>query len=464
MSTPLEQLQYGFDRDSRRVWRQPATTQGWDNAYVYDSLSHVIGDDRGDLNLAHIAIAGIPSNGSRWQYDETGNWHGYETMASGAATLTQSRTHDKGNRLMEVSDAAVMRTNRAGRMLETVPGPDGDWNKGYQITWDAWSRVVGVASVEGETVTPLATYGYDGLTRRITRYTNEADETLHSYYNDEWRPVEERKDSESTAAVSCLWGSRHRDDLVRRDRAVGGTTLNETHYVLMDYFNPAAITDESGEVTERYQFNAFGLRTILNPDFTARNDSECAMEFSFQGQFEDVETGWLNYGYRFYLPELGRWACKDPIGERGGSNLYAMEGNDPMNVVDYLGLACGAGAIGDAVSPDMPGGVSFASACEAHDRCYEKCDEPKSNCDSQFYRDMVKICNSLSDQKPKHQTYLDIAGAKVPQHQRSPRQTCLAWAKAYYNLVKSFGKGPCVRARKAQSDCCKDPDNYRCDT
>ncbi len=352
MSTTLEQLQYGFDRDSRRVWRQRATTQGWDNTYVYDSLSQVISDDLGDLNLARNAIAGIPANGSRWQYDETGNWHGYQTQVDGAATLSQARTHDKGNRLMEVSEAAVMRTDRAGRMLETVPGPDGDWTKGYQITWDAWSRIVGVASVEGETVTPLATYGYDGLTRRVTRYTDDEDVTHHSYYNDAWRPLEERKDSESTAATSYLWGARHRDDLVRRDRAVGGTTLNETRYILMDYFSPAAITDESGDVTERYQFSAFGLRTILNPDFTVRSDSECAMEFAFQGQFEDAETGWMNYGYRYYLASLGRWACKDPIGITGGRNLYLIAENDPLNYVDYLGLTT-AGY--DVVDPEGSG-------------------------------------------------------------------------------------------------------------
>lgn len=181
---------------------------------------------------------------------------------------------------------------------------------------------------------------YDGLARRITRYTNAEDVTMHSYYNDEWRPVEERKDNETTAAASYLWGSRHRDDLVRRDRAVGGTTLNETRYILMDYFSPAAITDEEGDVTERYQFSAFGLRTILNPDFTVRSDSECGMELSFQGQFEDVETGWLNYGYRYYLPALGRWICKDPIGERGGENLYAFIFNNPTSSTDFLGLSC----------------------------------------------------------------------------------------------------------------------------
>ncbi len=338
MPTTLEQLQYGFDRDSRRTWRQRATTQGWDNAYVYDSLSQVIGDDRGDLNQAQNAIAGIPSNGARWQYDETGNWHGYEKLADGAATLSQSRTHDKGNRLMEVSEAAAMRTDRAGRMLETVPGPAGDWNSGYEITWDAWSRIVSVASVESETITPVASYEYDGLTRRITRHPNAEEVTLHSYYNNGWRPVEERKDSETTASASYLWGSRHRDDLVRRDRAVGGSALNETRYILMDYFSPASIADAAGDVTERYQFSAFGLRTILNPDFRVRSDSECEMEFSFQGQFEDIETGWMNYGYRYYLPALGRWACKDPIGERGGFNLYVIAGNSAVNHVDLFGL------------------------------------------------------------------------------------------------------------------------------
>ncbi len=201
---------------------------------------------------------------------------------------------------------------------------------------------------------------YDGLARRITRYTNAEDVTMHSYYNDEWRPVEERKDNETTAAASYLWGSRHRDDLVRRDRAVGGTTLNETRYILMDYFSPAAITDEEGDVTERYQFSAFGLRTILNPDFTVRSDSECGMELSFQGQFEDVETGWLNYGYRYYLPALGRWACKDPDRNSifiqsssaftqmhiklqkyqvaDSKNVYVFINNDAQNHIDHLGL------------------------------------------------------------------------------------------------------------------------------
>ena len=335
MPTTLEQLQYGFDRDSRRTWRQRASTQGWDNAYAYDSLSQVTGDDRGDLNLAQNAIAGIPLNGARWDYDETGNWHGYQTLESGAAVINQSRTHDKGNRLMELEGAAAMRTDRAGRMLQTVPGPQQAWSQSWQVTWDAWSRITQVSHVEGS---ENHQYAYDGMTRRTSHTNNQSGVTMRSYYNDQWRPVEERKNSETTANVCYLWGARHRDDLVRRDRAVGGTSLNEMRYILMDYFSPAAITDGVGVVKERYAFSAFGLRTILNPDFTPRTNSESGLEFSFQGQFEDVETGWMNYGYRYYLPALGRWACKDPIGLRGGLNLFLMASNNPISQVDHLGL------------------------------------------------------------------------------------------------------------------------------
>ena len=184
-------------------------------------------------------------------------------------------------------------------------------------------------------------YGYDGVTRHITRDVGGI--TLHTYYNDQWRPLEERRDDQTYAFVQYLWGARHRDDLARRDRIVGaGTSLNETRYVLMDYFSPAAITDASGAVTERYAFGAFGFRTIMAPNFSYIASSECDFDFAFQGQFLDGESGMLNYGYRYYAPGLGRWISKDPIGEVGGANLYEIVVNNCVNEVDHLGLIrCG---------------------------------------------------------------------------------------------------------------------------
>jgi len=43
------------------------------------------------------------------------------------------------------------------------------------------------------------------------------------------------------------------------------------------------------------------------------------------------------YGFRYYVPETGRWASRDPIEEEGGLNLYAFVGNDGLNRWDLLG-------------------------------------------------------------------------------------------------------------------------------
>ena len=50
------------------------------------------------------------------------------------------------------------------------------------------------------------------------------------------------------------------------------------------------------------------------------------------------QSGLLYYGYRYYSPSLGRFLNRDPMGEEGGTNLYAFVENDPVNGWDYLGL------------------------------------------------------------------------------------------------------------------------------
>jgi RHS repeat-associated protein len=50
-------------------------------------------------------------------------------------------------------------------------------------------------------------------------------------------------------------------------------------------------------------------------------------------------TGVTDYGYRYYDPVTGRWPSRDPIGERGGLNLYGFVGNSAITSFDYLGKA-----------------------------------------------------------------------------------------------------------------------------
>lgn len=59
--------------------------------------------------------------------------------------------------------------------------------------------------------------------------------------------------------------------------------------------------------------------------------------FRFSTKYTDAETGLLYYGYRYYSPTIGRWINRDPIEEKGGSNLLTFVKNDPTNQLDALG-------------------------------------------------------------------------------------------------------------------------------
>jgi len=50
------------------------------------------------------------------------------------------------------------------------------------------------------------------------------------------------------------------------------------------------------------------------------------------------ETGLIFFGRRYYYPELGRWITPDPIGFKGGPNLYAYIHNSPLTEMDLYGL------------------------------------------------------------------------------------------------------------------------------
>jgi RHS repeat-associated protein len=145
--------------------------------------------------------------------------------------------------------------------------------------------------------------------------------------------------------------------LILRDRDTDGNgTLDERLYATMDYFNGTAVLNASGTILERYAYAAFGERRIMAADFSPRSTSSYAWDFGFQGQFRDGETGWYNYGYRFYVPLLGRWINRDPIEEEGGLSLYGFVEGNPINATDDFGHRPGVPYRHNDQIPGMGGG------------------------------------------------------------------------------------------------------------
>ena len=220
---------------------------------------------------------------------------------------------------------------------------DGRWN----YTWDGENRLTQMKTISG---VPVAAerrleFEYDYMGRRIRKkvYDRTTGGTLISdikFLYDGWNLIADL-DSSDTLLQSYSWGL----DLSGSFAGAGGVggllkvedhgTGGEGHYVSYDgNGNVAALVSESsGNVTARYEYGPFGEVIRATGTMAANNP------FQFSTKFVDLESGFSYYGMRYYNPTTGRWISRDPIGEEGGLSLYGFVGNDPVDVVDSIGLS-----------------------------------------------------------------------------------------------------------------------------
>lgn len=87
-------------------------------------------------------------------------------------------------------------------------------------------------------------------------------------------------------------------------------------------------------------------------------------------------VGVTDYSYRYYDPMTGRWPSRDPIGERGGVNLYGFVKNEGTNLVDPLGQAPLSVDSSCAGHEDLLENMTYFAEEEPHD---EDQPEPPKN-------------------------------------------------------------------------------------
>ncbi len=161
---------------------------------------------------------------------------------------------------------------------------------------------------------------------------------------------------------------------------------------------------------------------------------------------ETSETGLMLYRNRFYLPELGRFLQRDPIGyDAGNQNVYRYVGNRVVTDTDALGLHGlppifgGPGDYVDQLAkqcrkvqnpkipfatngctgvPDSGSFFNFKSSCDGHDICYETCGNSKDYCDKKMLADMEDSCQKMHKKGGR----INVIGLGK----------CMARAKTYY--------------------------------
>ncbi len=94
------------------------------------------------------------------------------------------------------------------------------------------------------------------------------------------------------------------------------------------------VSSHNGGIVFKADYDAYGKPTRIDS-----GSFEPRYTFSTKRYFK--ELGLYYYGYRWYLPELGRWTIKDPIGLKGGLNMYKFCINNSIIFIDLFGLKVG---------------------------------------------------------------------------------------------------------------------------
>jgi RHS repeat-associated protein len=218
---------------------------------------------------------------------------------------------------------------------------DGRWT----YTWDAENRLINMTSLSsgpnGSLLELAFTYDYMG--RRVQKIVSTNNGTYTAEYTnnfvyDGWNPVVIVNQANSLVA-SFVWGLDLSGSM-QGAGGVGGLLMenlvgNGAQFVGYDGNGNvvALVNTTNGAATANYEYGPFGEELRMSGATAKLNP------IRFSSKYDDDESDFLYYGYRYYNPSNGRWLSKDPMQEQGGLNIYGFVGNQPNNQIDVLGLS-----------------------------------------------------------------------------------------------------------------------------
>lgn len=303
--------------DEERLLLGMTDPQGGKWRYVYDLQGHI--------TETHDPLGRVEQ--AQWHPV----WHQPETEVDAAGNLLGRRAGERAtaensvvpfNRLMSYRGVHY-RYDEFGRAVEKE-GRSGTQSYRY----DAEHRMVEVTTARG-----TYRYVYDALGRRTEKQHISPDGKPYNRTKFLWDGMRLAQESrpEGTGSLYIYRDQGSYGPLARVDKA-GKEGPNRILYFHTDVNGaPEEMTDSDGKIVWETGYQVWG-NTIQEKDHGGVEQN-----LRYQGQYLDRETG-LHYNlHRYYDPDVGRFMVTDPIGLRGGLNLYSYAPN-PLKYADPLGL------------------------------------------------------------------------------------------------------------------------------
>ncbi len=247
-----------------------------------------------------------------YAYDAAGN----RTVVSDSGATTTYTTNNL-NQYTSVGASTYSYDANGNLVVTTRPGGDTTY------TYDDESRLIAET-----TPTDTYTFQYNALGNLISSTDNG--ETTQYLIN----PLGDGSvDAEFNGAGSLIANFTYGAGLVSQVTASGAAE----YYDYDALGSTVGLSGSSGSYLASYAYLPFGA--IQSTTGNASNP------FQYVGKMGVMALGGgLDFNRnRFYSPAIGRFISRDPLGIRGGTNLYAYAANDPINLIDPIGLDPGLG-------------------------------------------------------------------------------------------------------------------------
>lgn len=206
----------------------------------------------------------------------------------------------------------------AGNMID-----DGAFTYGY----DAVNRLSSITDKASGAVIYEA--AYDSLGRVIRTVDNGVD---HRWTYDGSMAVERAVAGQSTADMVLVWGGKP-------DELLLIATPGRTCFAHRDlHGNTAFLTEANGTVVERYEYDLWGARQIVDGAGQRLAQSTVGNPFGYLGRPHLPGEVMIDLRARGYHSGLGRFVSVEPSGFVDGLNRYQYGRNDPLTWSDRTGF------------------------------------------------------------------------------------------------------------------------------
>jgi len=252
----------------------------------------------------------------RYAYDQEGRRIVSECRAAGSGSVQYA--YDAQDRMRSMGDVRFA-YDADGRMVEHV-----ERGLGTRYAYDASGFLAHVLFPGGQCLT--YDRSADGLLRStwLDGQPQEEFTWLDGLRLERWRDVPARRSLEFhyEAGRRCPCAVTVHEGGYSYCLALGADQVGTVK----------TVADDTGYLIKELQYDSFGnLLDDSNPRFY--------LPLGFAGGIRDRHTGLVRFGWRYYMPEAGRFTAPDPARWAGGDpDLYDYCVDDPIGKVDPLGL------------------------------------------------------------------------------------------------------------------------------